>query len=133
MIDIEQDILLAVREAVIAEFPRAGVYSSEERTPAKFPFVSVVEADNSTRQDTADSGSNERHVNVMYQIDCYSNAKHGRKTECKRLFALADGVMLRAGFARTMTRPVNMDQATAYRITARYTASVDEQHTIYRR
>ena len=133
MIDIEQDVYLAVRTAVLAAYPKATVSNVEERSPAKFPFVSVQELNNSTLIDTIDSGSNERHANVMYQVDCYSNATKGRKSACKALYAVVDDVMIRAGFARSMTNPVNMDRGTVYRITARYVASVDTNNVIYRR
>lgn len=133
MIDIEQDVFLAVREAVLAEFPGATVSTSEERNPSKFPFVAVSEMTNATKTDTIDSGSGEKYVTVMYQVDCYSNAAAGRKSECKSLLSVVDEVLVRAGFYRTMSSPANMDRATVYRMTARYVASVDANHTIYRR
>lgn len=133
MIDIEQDVFLAVKSAVADAFPNAVVSTSEERTPAKFPFVSVAEMTNSTKASTIDSASGEKFVDVMYQIDCYSNAASGRRSECRKLLSVVDSVMIRLGFYRSMTTPVNMDRATAYRMTARYVASVDANHTIYRR
>ena len=133
MIDIEQDVFLAVRTAVLAAYPNATVSTIEEREPAKFPFVAIGEMSNATKTDTIDSSLTEKFVTVMYQVDCYSNKANGRKAECKALLSVVDGVMTHLGFYRTMSNPVNMDRATAYRMTARYTASVDANKTIYRR
>ena len=133
MIDIEQEVYNAVRTAVLTAYPTATIALVEERTPAKFPFVAIQEMTNATKADTIDSGTTEKYAELMYQVDCYSNAATGRRAECKGLISVVDGVMTRLGFYRAMSSPVNMDRATAYRMTARYTASVDANKNIYRR
>lgn len=133
MIDIEQQVYNAVRTAVLTAYPSATIATVEERTPAKFPFVAIQEMTNTTKTNTIDSSFTEKYVDVMYQVDCYSNATVGRRSECKDLLGIVDGVMTSLGFYRTMSSPANMDRATAYRMTARYTAAVDTNNTIYRR
>ena len=83
MIDFENEIYTRVVERVQALHGDVEFSGVDERLPSKFPFVSLVEADNTTRTDTIDSGSFENHVNVMYEVNVYSNKSGGRKAECR--------------------------------------------------
>lgn len=133
MIDFENEIYTRVVERVQALHGDLEFSGMDERLPSKFPFVSLVEADNTTRTDTIDSGSFENHVNVMYEVNVYSNKSGGRKSECRAILATIDEAFVRMGFARTMRNPVSMDDATIYRMVARYTAAIDKNGKIYRR
>jgi hypothetical protein len=58
----------------------------------------------------------------------------GKKTECKAIIALIDSKMEALGFTRTLMNPVpNEEDATVYRMVARYRAIVSKNKTIYRR
>lgn len=133
MIDIENDVYNVVSAAVLASYPGALVVGKETRMPSKFPCVSIVESDNYTVGYTQDSGSNENHVSLMYSVDVYSNKAKGSKSECKAILAIVDDALIRKGFTRTMKQPISMDDATKYRLVARYTAVADKNKTIYRR
>lgn len=133
MIDIEQDVYDLVSAAVLEVSPGAFVVSKETRTPSKFPCISIVEADNRVLERTQDSGSRERHVSLMYEINVYSNKQNGGKSECKAILEVIDDTLMNKGFTRTMKRPISMDDATKYRLIARYTAIADENKVIYRR
>jgi hypothetical protein len=133
MIDYEREIYTRAVERVQALHGDVEFSGTEERLPSKFPFVSLVEADNATRTETIDSGSFENHVNVMYEVNVYSNKSGGRKAECRAILATIDDTFIRMGFARTMRNPVSMDDATIYRMVARYTAAIDKYGKIYRR
>ncbi len=133
MIDIENEVFEVVSTEVLASYPNALIVGKETRMPSKFPCVSIVESDNATVQRTQDSGSNENHATVMYTVDVYSNKAKGSKTECKAILSIVDDVMLRKGFTRTMKQPISLDDATKYRLIARYTAVVSTNKTIYRR
>lgn len=133
MIDFENEIYTRVVERVQALHGDVEFSGMDERLPSKFPFVSLVEADNTTRTDTIDSGSFENHVNVMYEVNVYSNKSGGRKSECRAILATIDEAFVRMGFARTMRNPVSMDDATIYRMVARYTAAIDKYGNINRR
>lgn len=133
MIDFENEIYTRVVERVQALHGDVEFSGIDERLPSKFPFASLVEADNTTRTDTIDSGSFENHVNVMYEVNVYSNKSSGRKAECRAILATIDEAFVRMGFARTMRNPVSMDDATIYRMVARYTAAIDKNGKIYRR
>jgi hypothetical protein len=134
MIDCENEIFSKVAKAVKAAYP--SVYMSGEyvRTPPKFPFVSLIEMSNTAYDRTQTSGSLENHASLMYEVNIYSNKKSGKKSECKEIAALIDNELATLGFSRTMLQPIpNMDDATIYRITGRYTAVISKDKKLYRR
>ena len=134
MIDIENTVFNTVATRVREVFPDIFIAGEYVKSPPSFPAVSLVEMDNSTRIDTVDSGSNENHVNVMYEVNVYSNKTVGKKTECKEILALIDEEMLALGFARNTLTPVpHMNDSTIYRMVGRYRATVSSNHEIIRR
>lgn len=133
MIDIENEVFTKVASELRSQFTGINVYGEDVRSPSQFPCVSIVEADNYTVKSTQDSGSNENHANLMYEVNVYSNKTSGKKTECKEILSAIDDILLGLGFTRTMKNPVSMDDATIYRMITRYTAIVSTNQTIYRR
>ena len=134
MIDYENEIFNTVATVVRAKYPDIYMVGEYVKTPPKFPFISLVEMDNRSYQQTEDSGSSENHVSVMYEVNVYSNKTVGKKSECKAIAALIDEQMLALGFARTMLQPIpNMDDATIYRMVGRYSAIISKDKTIFRR
>lgn len=134
MIDIENEVFDRVATRVREQFPNIFMTGEYVNSPASFPAVSLVEMDNATRIETIDSGSNENHANVMYEVNVYSNKTTGKKTECKQIIALIDLEMAAMGFVRSTLTPVpNEYDSTIYRMVGRYRAAVSSDHTIYRR
>jgi len=133
MIDIENEVFTKVATELRSQFPTINIYGEDVRSPSSFPCVSVVEADNYTVKATQNTGSNENHANLMYEVNVYSNKTNGKKSECKAILAIVDDILLGMGFTRTMKNPVSMDDATIYRMVTRYTAIVSKNQTIYRR
>ena len=134
MIDIENQVFDRVAKRVREQFPNIFMTGEYVNSPASFPAVSLVEMDNSIREATMDSGSNENHANVMYEANVYSNKTTGKKSECKAIIALLDNEMTAMGFVRSTLTPVpNEYDSTIYRMVARYRAAVSNDHKIYRR
>lgn len=134
MIDVENEIFNTVATAVRASFPDIYIVGEYVKVPREFPCASLMEMNNQSYQKTEDSGSSENHASVMYELNVYSNKKIGKKSECKAIAACIDEQMLALGFARTMLQPIpNMDDATIYRITGRYSAIISKNKVIYRR
>lgn len=133
MIDVENEIIDKIAIELRSRFPGIGVFGEDVRSPSSFPCVSVVEADNYTLRKTQDSGSNENHAVLMYEVNVYSNKTAGKKTECKEIFSVIDDVFLNLGFTRLAKHLVTMDEATIYRMVGRYNAIVSKNQTIYRR
>ena len=134
MIDCENEIFSKIAESVRAAYPSAFVSSEYVRTPSKFPFVSLIEMSNTAYDRTQSSGGLENHASLMYEVNVYSNKKSGKKSECKEIAALIDNELAALGFSRTMLQPIpNMDDATIYRMTGRYTAVISKDKKLYRR
>ena len=134
MIDIEYEVFDRVAKRVREQFPNIFITGEYVKSPSSFPAASVVEMDNSIRESTVDSGSNENHINVMYEVNVYSNKTAAKKTECKKILALIDMEMVAMGFVRSTLTPVpNEYDSTIYRMVGRYKAAVSSNLKIYRR
>lgn len=134
MIDIENQVFSRIAARLRETFK--GVYVTGEyvKTPSSFPAVSLIEMDNVPLRRTQTSDSVENHVELMYELNVYSNKAAGKKTECKKIASVVDEEMAAMGFTRTMLNPIpNMDDATIYRILGRYKAVVSTENVLYRR
>ncbi len=135
MIDIENELFDKLRKSVLETYKGAYVTGSYEKTPPSFPCISIIEVDNRAFARTSSSDNVENHVEVMYEVNVYSNKSSGRKSECKGIIALIDEQMQRLGFSRIMLSPIpNEDtEVTIYRMVARYRAVISKEKVIYRR
>ena len=134
MIDIEILVFDRVAKRVREQFPNIFMVGEYVKSPPSFPAVSLMEMDNAIRESTIDSGSNENHANVMYEVNVYSNKTTGKKSECKEIITLIDTEMSAMGFVRSTLTPVpNEYDSTIYRMVGRYRAAVSTEHKIYRR
>lgn len=132
MIDIENEVFTPIAQAVRAAYSGAFVTGEYVKAPSSFPHVSIVESDNYQTLDHLDSSGEERYATIVYEVNVYSNRTSGKKTECKGIMDLIDRMMYDMNFTRTARTPVpNMEDATIYRMTARYRAETDGE-TIYR-
>ena len=134
MIDIENEVFDRVVKRVREQFPDIFMVGEYVMSPSSFPAVSLMEMDNAVREATIDSGSNENHANVMYEVNVYSNKTTGKKSECKAIIALIDMEMTAMGFVRSTLTPVpNEYDSAIYRMVGRYRAAVSSDYKIYRR
>ena len=134
MIDIENQVFDRIAMKVREQFPDIFITGEYVSSPSSFPAVSLVEMDNSVRESTMDSGSNEKHANVMYEVNVYSNKTAGKKSECKAIMALIDRELIAMGFVRSTLTPVqNEYDSTIYRMLGRYRAAVSSDYKIFRR
>lgn len=133
MKDIENELFTKIAEELRKQFD--GIYITGEylRNPPQFPHVSIEEADNYLEEDTLDTSETEKFRRVMYEANVYSNKTSGKKAEAKSIINVVDKIMYSMNFVRTSRTPVpNLENATIYRITARYEA-VTDGNLIYRR
>lgn len=134
MIDIESEIFSQIAEATAERFPKLTLTNSEILgVPQESPTASIVEADNYTYDNTVDSGSNENHAVVMFEVNVFSNKVSEKKTECKQIMSFIDEMMLNMGFSRTMKQPYKTDDATWCRLVCRYRGIVSKNKEIFRR
>lgn len=133
MIDVEGQVFTPIATMLRARVPKVFVTPEYVPKPPRFPAVSIVETTNTVAWSMADSGGIEHGSDVMYQVDVYTASTVTPKAECKRIIGLIDEQFAMMGFTRTyLNATPNMDDAL-YRMTARYTARVGENETIYRR
>lgn len=131
MIDPENIIFSTVATALRDKYD---VFVSGEYTdlPAKFPAVTIVQIDNAIVQRMRTTNI-ENAVSVAMEVNVYTNTVGYKKSEAKDIMETVDEEFTKLGFARTMCNPVsNLQDATIYRIVARYQASVDKNFYIYR-
>lgn len=134
MTDVENQVFQRCADAFRAAYPNGFIAGEYVPQPPKFPAVSVVEMDNTIHTAGRDTANIENYADVMYQIDAYSNLSRGKKVQAKAIIALIDNEMAKMGFTRSFLNPVqNFNDATIYRMTARYRAVVGRDETIYRR
>jgi hypothetical protein len=134
MIDCENEIFSKIAESVREAYPSVFISGEYIKTPSKFPFVSLIEMSNTAYDRTQSSGGLENHASLMYEVNVYSNKTSGKKSECKAIATLIDNELATLGFSRTMLQPIpNMDDATIYRMTGRYTAVISKEKKLYRR
>lgn len=122
MIDIENLVVDTVTRIVKSYYPNATIKSEKQDVPSSFPFVSIIEADNQTYRKTQDDENREHHIEVMYEVNVYSNKRDGKKTEAKKILSLVDDVLQDMKFTRITRLPI--ENKSYYRYVARYTAVV---------
>lgn len=134
MIDIENELFTKIATALRSEFSGIYVVGEYINAPSKFPAVYIVEMDNTVNRAGRDSANIENFADVMYQVDIFSNKNKGKKSECKAIAASVDAQFAALGFTRSYLNPVpNMDDATIYRMTGRWIATVSKDNVVYRR
>lgn len=134
MIDIEAEVFGIVSSDVRLKYPKVYMTGEYVKSPPSFPCVSLIETDNQVYRNTRDSGCIENYAQIQYEVNVYSNRTSGKKAECKEIISLIDSKMEKLGFTRTFMNPVpNEQDATIYRMIARYRAIVSKNKTIYRR
>lgn len=134
MIDVENEIFSAVSEVVRAAYPKVFMTGEYVKSPSSFPCVSLVEISNAVYRNSSTTTVEENHAAVTYEVNVYSNKSKGKKAECREIVNVIDRKLAEIGFTRMMLEPVlNMEDATIYRMVARYRAIVSKEKIIYRR
>ena len=88
--------------------------------------------DDSINTSRIDSGNIENAVNVMVEVNVYSNKISGKKAEATEIMGAVDESMRIKGFTRIMCQPIeNQADATIYRMVARFTATIDAKHNTF--
>lgn len=126
MIDIENIVFDRLAKAVRTLYSGASVYGEYVETPATFPCVTIVEADNNVLQRTRDLDKNEHYANLMYEINIYTNDTTAKKSKAKSIAAVIDDEMSAMLFTRTFRGQTPNIDRTIYRITLRYSGVVSE-------
>lgn len=134
MIDILYEMYDSLVQALSAKYGAGKVGSSTTytNTPSSYPFVSLVEIDNSVYDKGRDSCEIENFSNIAFEINCYTKGTTSL-IDCRELLSVCDNFMKSKGFERISSVPMPTQNETEYRIVARYNAIVGKDHKTYRR
>lgn len=134
MIDIENDVFNSIAVPLREKYPGIYVTGEEIRAPAfekSSIAVSIEEKDNGVYQKMR-TVTIENAAQLMYEVQVHSNRVGYKKAEAKEVMGFIDEQFARLGFTRTMCSPVsNLQDATIFRLVARYEAVVDKDLWIY--
>lgn len=132
MIDCENEVYTRVATVLREKFSGISITGEYIKAPSKFPHVSIIQSDNSVIRNRLDTSNSEIAV-CMFEVNIYSNKAQGKKTECKAIARVLDEVLSSMNFIRLAMTPIpNMEDATIYRIVARYRVATDGKF-FYRR
>ena len=133
MIDVENQIYTPIAEALREAFPGIDTSGEYVKAPSAFPHVSIVEQDNYPTLTHLSTSDSEELATIMYEVNVYSNKSSGKKAQCRSIMKVIDDLMYRRNFTRISLSPVpNLENATIYRLVARYRAETDGVN-LYRR
>ncbi len=131
MIDTENMLFTRVKNDLPKTVKTGTMYAKSQ---SEFPYVTLVVVDNAVYEPFIDSARIENAADIMVEVNVYSNKTSGKKEECKKLMKTIDDTLSGLNLVRTFCKPTpNLEDATVYRMTARYRAIVDKDYNFYRR
>ena len=131
MIDIENMLFTTVKKALPETVKTGTMYTQSQ---SKFPYVTLIVMDNSVYEPFINSARIENAADIMVEVNVYSNKTSGKKEECKKIMKTVDETLSGLNLVRSFCQPTpNLEDATVFRMTARYRAIVDTNSNIYRR
>ena len=123
MIDCENEVYTRVAQELRAAHSGINVTGDYANVPSSFPHVSIIQSDNLTVKKYTDD---EEMIQAVFDVDIYSNAKTGKKTEAKKISKTVSDAFFRMNFRRLHLIPVpNRDDPSIYRLTASFEAMTD--------
>ena len=131
MIDVENMLFTEVKAAQSKNVKCGSQYTREQ---SEFPYMTLEVKDNTVYERFINSKQVENAADIMVEVNAYSNSLKGKKEEAKKIIKTADIVLGGKGLVRVFCQPTpNLEDATVFRMTARYRAIVDENLNFYRR
>lgn len=131
MNDCENEVYTRVARVLRETFPGVDIAGEYINAPSRFPHVSITQSDNSVIREYTTCCT--EMAQMMFEVNVYSNKTEGKKSECKSIMKEIDKVLFSMNFRRIALTPVpNMEDATIYRLVARYRVASDGKH-FYRR
>lgn len=106
--------------------------SVDTNTPTSYPFVSMVEIDDSVYLEGSDSCCIENFAEKDYEINIYTQQPN-KKSKNDDLFDKVDEYFSKLGFVRRTKMPMPMSDESLYRVVVRYSGICSKNKTIYRR
>lgn len=132
--EIEQEIQTLIFNAVLTDYKNCVITNATIAAPSNFPCLGVVLSDNGTTQSMRDSSGEDNYHDITIRVDVWSNKTNGKQAEAEGIMNTVRGVVLPLNFRQVSCRPTSdINNATVYRLTAEFTATVDADNNIYYR
>lgn len=122
MIDVENYIYTAVRNAAKQAVPSVSVSGTYNDVPSSFPHISIEETDSFSRADFVSTSDREYAANLTYTVNIYTNTATA-KTDAKGLAAVVNDAFSALGFVRSMKQEMPNIDRTIYRLILRFQAT----------
>lgn len=134
MFDIQREIFTKVADAVLAVSPTCRITNAFVYAPSAFPCVAIVLSDDGMRYDMRDSSHSDNFRDITLTTDVYTNKVDGKKTQAEAIMQTIIDTLAPYNFTMVSCKPFsNINNATNYRLTATFTATVDADGNIYTR
>lgn len=134
MFEKQREIFTTVANAILADYPTCRVTNSFVYAPPEFPCVAIVLSDDGTNYGMRDSSKQDNFRDITITVDVYSNKTDGKKTEAETLMQKVQDTLFPLNFKMVSCKPFgNINNATNYRITATFVATIDGEGTLYTR
>ena len=127
MLDCENEVYTKIATALRNDFAGIDITGVYVNAPSAFPHVNITQIDNLTVK--ANTTNTYEMAEVVFEVNVYSNKRSEKKSECKQIMNVIDGIFFGMNFRRMSLTPVpNMEDATIYRLVARYRARTDGKY-----
>ena len=113
-------IYTAIREAVLAADSSAKVTMTYTDKPSEFPTVFAREIGHYTPQQTATLSNAQDIYETTWEVQVFSNLKHGAKEQAYALLAAVKSALKGLYFVETSENPVDRDKWTYFLLVARF-------------
>lgn len=134
MFNIQKEIFTKTANAVLSAYPTSRIVNSFVYVPSAFPCVAIVLSDDGMTYGMRDSSHADNFRDITLTIDVFSNKKDTKKTEAEAIMQIIIDTLAPYNFNMASCKPYsNINNATNYRITATFTATVDKDGNIYTR
>lgn len=134
MFEIQREVFTTVANAILTVSPSCRITNAFIYAPAEFPAVAIVLSDDGTKRNARDSSKNDKFRDITLTVDVYSNKVDGKKTEAESLMQTVIETLYPLNFEMVSCKPAsNINNASNYRLTATFTATVGADGMIYTR
>jgi len=134
MFNIQREIFTDIANAILANSPNCNVLNKFVYMPEAFPTVAIVVSGDGTTSNTRDSSHVEKFRDITLTVDVFSNKTEGKKTEAESLMQVVQDKAYELNFNMVSCIPnSNTSNASIYRLTATFTATVGHDGSLYSR
>ena len=134
MFDLQRQIFTTAASAVLTTYSTCRILNSFVYAPDKFPCVCIVLSDDGTNYKMRDSSKADNFRDITITVDAFSNKQDGKKTEAEAIMQIIIDTLFPLNFNMVSCKPAsNNNNASYYKLTATFIATVDGNGTIYTR